>query len=132
MILVGFRNDYFLKNKVSYCKPDKTEKIKTFKEALKNIPKWSKHQELTKHDERVVRRLKKTKEGQNVWDLGDDEDGLPDVKKARMSQIYKRLDSTKPATSGANVPQNHKSCRTPIPTIANIGTRSTFTNCVQT
>ena len=97
VILVGFRNDYFKKNKVSYCKPDKTEKEKTCKEALKNIPKWAKHQELTKHDERVVRRLKKTKEGQNVWDLGDDEDGLPDVKKARMSHIYKRLDSTKPS-----------------------------------
>ena len=36
-------------------------------------------------------------EGKNVWDLGDDADGLPGVKKARMSQIYKRLDSTKPA-----------------------------------
>ena len=73
------------------------EKVKTCKEALKNIPKWSKHQELTKHDERVVRRLKKTKEGQNVWDLGNDEDGLQDVKKARMSHIYKRLDSSKPS-----------------------------------
>ena len=97
VILVGFRNDYFLKNKISYCKPDKAEKQKTCKEVLKNIPKWAKHQELTRHDERVVRRLKKTKEGQNVWDLGDDEDGLPDVKKARMSHIYKRLDSSKPA-----------------------------------
>jgi site-specific DNA-cytosine methylase len=29
--------------------------------------------------------------------LGEDEDGLPNVKKARMSHIYKRLDSTKPA-----------------------------------
>ena len=45
----------------------------------------------------MIRRLKKTKQGENVWDLGDDEDGLPDVKSARMSHIYKRLDSTKPA-----------------------------------
>ena len=29
VILVGFRNDYFKKNKVSYCKPDKAEKEKT-------------------------------------------------------------------------------------------------------
>jgi DNA (cytosine-5)-methyltransferase 1 len=96
IILVGFRNDYFLKNKISYCKPEK-EKEKTCKQALKNIPKWAKHQELTNHDERVIRRLKKTKEGGNVWDLGDDKDGLPNVKKARMSHIYKKLDSSKPA-----------------------------------
>ena len=97
IILVGFRNDFFLKNKISYCRPDKVEQQKTCKEALKNIPGWAKHQELTRHDERVIRRLEKTKEGQNVWDLGDDKDGLPDVKKARMSHIYKKLDSTKPA-----------------------------------
>ena len=45
----------------------------------------------------ISERLKKTKQGENVWDLGDDKDGLPDVKSARMSHIYKRLDSTKPA-----------------------------------
>ena len=55
------------------------------------------HTEKTKHDERVIRRLKKTAEGKNVWDLGNDKDGLPGVKKARMSHIYKRLDSSKPA-----------------------------------
>ena len=41
--------------------------------------------------------MQKTAEGKNVWDLGDDEDGLPGVTKARMSHIYKRLDSSKPA-----------------------------------
>ena len=97
VILVGFRQDFFLKNKVSYCKPEKTRKQKTSEYALKKIPKWAKHQELTNHDERVIRRLAKTKEGGNVWDLGDDLDGLPGVKKARMSHIYKKLDRNKPA-----------------------------------
>ena len=97
IILVGFRKWFFLKNKISYCRPDKIKKQKTCKEALKNIPGWAKHQELTNMTNGVVRRLEKTKEGQNVWDLGDDKDGLPDVKKARMSHIYKKLDSTKPA-----------------------------------
>jgi len=100
MILVGFRNDFYNKNKINFEKPQKSKKpFVTCKEALEKpaIPKWVKNQEETRHDERVIRRLKKTKQGQNVWDLGDDEDGLPDVKKARMSQIYKRLDSTKPA-----------------------------------
>ena len=100
MILVGFRNDFYNKNKINFEKPQKSKKpFVTCKKALGKpaIPKWAKNQEETRHDERVIRRLKKTPEGKNVWDLGDDEDGLPDVKKARMSQIYKRLDSTKPA-----------------------------------
>ena len=109
VILVGFRNDFFNENKISFERPkkthtkpematlDKKKPFKTCKKALEKIPKWAGNQEETRHDERVIRRLKKTKQGENVWDLGDDEDGLPDVKSARMSHIYKRLDSTKPA-----------------------------------
>ena len=41
-------------------------------------------------------RLENTKEGQNVWQIAD-EFGLPGVKSARMSQIYKKLESSKPA-----------------------------------
>ena len=98
IILVGFREDYFLKNKINFEKPKKIDgDFVTCKEALEKIPKWATHQEKTKHDDKVIRRLQKTAEGKNVWDLGDDEDGLPGVKKARMSHIYKRLDSSKPA-----------------------------------
>ena len=98
IILVGFREDFFRKNKINFEKPEKNKgPFKTCKEALEEIPDGMEHTEKTKHDERVIRRLKKTAEGKNVWDLGDDEDGLPGVKKARMSHIYKRLDSSKPA-----------------------------------
>lgn len=100
IILVGFRNDFFENCNVSFKRPEKIKDVfKTCKEALEEppIPDWAQHQELTKHDERVIRRLKKTAEGKNVWDLGNDKDGLPGVKKARMSHIYKRLDSSKPA-----------------------------------
>ena len=98
IILVGFREDYFRKNKINFEKPEKNKgPQKTCKEALDEIPDGMEHTEKTKHDERVIRRLKKTAEGKNVWDLGDDKDGLPGVKKARMSHIYKRLDSSKPA-----------------------------------
>ena len=98
IILVGFREDYFRKNKINFQKPEKNKgPQKTCKEALDEIPDGMEHTEKTKHDERVIRRLKKTAEGKNVWDLGDDKDGLPGVKKARMSHIYKRLDSSKPA-----------------------------------
>ena len=98
MILVGFRDDFFNKNKINFERIEKSnEPAVTCKKALEKIPKWAKNQEETRHDKRVIRRLRKTAEGKNVWDLGDDKDGLPGVKKARMSQIYKRLDSTKPA-----------------------------------
>ena len=100
IILVGFRNNFFTENNISFKRPEKSNnEFRTCKDALENppIPEWAQHQELTKHDERVIRRLKKTQEGKNVWDLGDDQDGLPGVKKARMSHIYKRLDSSKPA-----------------------------------
>ena len=100
IILVGFRNNFFTSNNISFKRPEKNNgPYRTCKDALENppIPEWAQHQELTKHDERVIRRLKKTQEGKNVWDLGDDKDGLPGVKKARMSHIYKRLDSFKPA-----------------------------------
>ena len=98
IILVGFKGDFFEENNINFEKPKKIEgPYTTCKKALQKIPKWAQHQELTNHDERVIRRLKKTAEGKNVWDLGDDKDGLPGVKKARMSHIYKRLDSSKPA-----------------------------------
>ena len=98
IILVGFREDYFRKNKINFERPEKNKgPQKTCKEALDEIPDGMEHTEKTKHDERVIRRLKKTAEGKNVWDLGNDKDGLPGVKKARMSHIYKRLDSSKPA-----------------------------------
>ena len=98
IILVGFKEDFFRKNKINFEKPEKNKgPQKTCKEALDEIPDGMEHTEKTKHDERVIRRLKKTAEGKNVWDLGNDKDGLPGVKKARMSHIYKRLDSSKPA-----------------------------------
>jgi DNA (cytosine-5)-methyltransferase 1 len=96
IILVGFRNDVFEKNNISYQKPKKEEKI-TCEEAFKKIPKWASHQELTRHSSTVIRRLEKTEEGKNVWDLGNDKDGLPGVTKARMSHIYKKLKRDEPS-----------------------------------
>ncbi len=57
IILVGFRGDFFEKNNINFEKPKKIEgPYTTCKKALQKIPKWAKHQELTNHDERVVRR----------------------------------------------------------------------------
>ena len=103
MILVGFRNDFYKKNKISYEKAfrdenfEKNGKYVTVEKALKNIPRKAPNQEKTIHQQQVIRRLKKTAEGKNVWDLGNDPDGLPKVKSARMSNIYKRLKRDEPA-----------------------------------
>ena len=103
MILVGFRDDFFKKNKISFERPQKDQNFVydksyvTCKKALMNIPDDAPNKESTRHQGQVLRRLKKTAEGKNVWDLGDDPDGLPKVTKARMSNIYKKLDSSKPA-----------------------------------
>ena len=60
IILVGFRNNFFTENNISFKRPEKSNKeFRTCKDALENppIPEWAQHQELTKHDERVIRRL---------------------------------------------------------------------------
>lgn len=105
-ILVGYRGDFFKKNNISYEKPASTLERISCKVALeKGVPgtKQNKrlydkaeNKQLTNHSENVLKRLANTKEGQNVWQI-DDEFGLPNVKSARMSHIYKKLDSSKPA-----------------------------------
>ena len=103
-------HDFFEKNKVNYIKPKKlfesANDFITCKTALEEgVPgtkqsplslKKAANQELTKHSKDVLLRLENTKEGQNVWDL-EDKFGLPGVTKARMSHIYKKLDSTRPS-----------------------------------
>jgi DNA (cytosine-5)-methyltransferase 1 len=89
------RKDKF--NKINYQLPSPTSSTKfvTCKDALGKLEKKKNfyNHEFTNHKENVLKRLKKTKQGQNVWDIG----GLPNVKSARMSHIYKKLDENKPA-----------------------------------
>ncbi len=106
LILVGYRGDFFEKNNIQLNKPQKASKQVTCKTALEDgVPDTkqseksllkSKNQEFTKHSQEVLLRLENTKEGQNVWQI-DDKFGLPNVKSARMSHIYKKLDRNKPA-----------------------------------
>ena len=95
LILFGVRKDKF--NEINYQLPLPTssKKFVTCKEALHKLEKKKNlyNHEFTNHNEDVLKRLKKTKQGQNVWDIG----GLPNVKSARMSHIYKKLDENKPA-----------------------------------
>lgn len=98
IILFGIRKDLFKKK--NYIKPNPTtsKKYITCKEALDEMYKENKkntlsNNELSSHRDHIISRLKKTNPGQNVWDIGE----LPNVKSARMSNIYKKLDPTKPA-----------------------------------
>lgn len=94
-ILVGLRGDLGLEFKV----PKPSGVIKTCAEALKDIPSTAPNQEPTRQSSTVVRRLSYIQPGENIWQA---EDRLPpelrlNVKGARLSQIYRKLDPNKPA-----------------------------------
>ena len=94
-IIVGTRGDLGLQFRV----PTPTMTLKTCKDAIENprISADAHNHELTRQSKVVVERLKLIKPGENVWTAD-----LPDhlklnVKGATISQIYKRLDPTKPS-----------------------------------
>lgn len=96
-ILIGIRGD--LAKTFQVPRPSGIQK--SCREALAGIPAWASNQEATKQSRVVEERLSYIGEGQNVWQA--EESGvLParlrlNVKGARLSQIYRRLDSSKPA-----------------------------------
>jgi len=69
----------------------------TAREALSGIPENALNNELKKMSERVVRRLEHIRPGENAWTAVLPEDLKLNVKSARMSQIYKRLDPDLPS-----------------------------------
>lgn len=96
-ILIGIRGDLGLTFQV----PKPSGVIKTCREALLNIPAAAANQEATAQSKHVVERLSYIREGENVWQA-EESGRLPEhlrlnVKGARLSQIYRRLDSSKPA-----------------------------------
>lgn len=96
-IIIGIRGDL-----------DKTFKVPapfgrriSCKKALENIPTHAANQEKTAQSQTVKERLSYIREGQNVWQA-EESGELPkhlwlNCKKTRLSQIYRRLDSSKPA-----------------------------------
>lgn len=96
-IIIGIRGDLNLEFKV----PEPSGVITTCQQAIANIPPDAPNQERTTQSKVVAERLKYIKAGQNVWQA---ENTMPErlrlnVKGARLSQIYRRLDPTKPAYS---------------------------------
>lgn len=97
IVIVGIRKDLGLK----FRAPAPTTKYNyvTAREALENprIPDNASNSELTKQSAGVIERLKYIPAGENAWYEGIPEHLRLNVKGARMSQIYKRLDPNKPS-----------------------------------
>ncbi|MDO8569463.1 MAG: DNA cytosine methyltransferase [bacterium] len=97
IVIIGIRKDLGLRFKV----PAPTTKYNyvSAREAIENpqIPNNATNHELTKQSAGVVERLKHIPAGENAWYEGIPQHLRLNVKGARMSQIYKRLDPKKPS-----------------------------------
>lgn len=98
MIIIGIRKDQPYQFGIPSPKPYK-DMDNTCKNAIENppIPSDAPNNELTKQSERVIERLKYIKPGQNAFTADIPDDLKLNVKGAKISQIYKRLDPEKPA-----------------------------------
>lgn len=97
IIIVGIRKDEDLYFKVP--KPTHKKNPVTAGEAILNPPitKDAHNNEITKQSSVVEERLRHIKPGENVWNANLPKHLKLNVKKAKLSQIYKRLDSNKPS-----------------------------------
>ena len=93
IIIVGFRNDLG----IDFNPPKPTHKIITAKEALNGMPKNLPNNEPTRQSKQVIERLKFIKPGQNAWSEEIPDELKLNVKGAKLSNIYKRLDPDKPS-----------------------------------
>lgn len=98
MIIIGIRKDQPFKFGIPSPRPYKKEN-NTCKKALEEppIPADAANNELTKQSAKVVERLKHIKPGENAFTADLPDDLKLNVKGAKISQIYKRLDPEKPA-----------------------------------
>ena len=96
-IIVGIRKDLKLKFKIP--KPSHMKRFKTCKDAilLPEIKNDFPNHEFTKQSNNVVERLKYIKPGENAWTADLPNDLKLNVKGAKLSMIYKRLDPEKPS-----------------------------------
>ena len=96
VIIVGIRSDLPFEFKIP---SSKQYKMKTCEEAINNPPieKNSPNNEFTSQSNQVIERLKYIKPGENAFTAQLPEHLKLNVKGAKISQIYKRLDPTNPA-----------------------------------
>ena len=98
MIIVGIRDDLPYEFKVPSYLPYANIDV-TCRTAIENppIPTGAANNEETKQSPIVVERLKHIKPGQNAFNADLPEELQLNVRGAKISQIYKRLDPDKPA-----------------------------------
>ncbi|MBS4220068.1 DNA cytosine methyltransferase [Bacillus sp. FJAT-49711] len=102
IIIVGIRNDLYekgIKFKVPAPTTLASTDYKTSREAILEppIPEDAPNHEMPKHTKKVQEMLSYIPAGENAWYLGIPEELRLNVKGARLSSIYKRLDPTRPA-----------------------------------
>jgi len=97
IIIVGINSSLGLDYKVP--SPTHIGRHVPVREALENppIPEETPNQEITKQSQRVVERLNYIKPGENAWTADLPVELRLNVKNAKLSQIYKRLDPNKPS-----------------------------------
>ena len=98
VIIVGIREDLPYEFKIPSTAPYKNVDV-TCRRAIEEppIPADAFNNEMTKQSKAVVERLQHIKPGQNAFTADLPEHLQLNVRGAKISQIYKRLDPTKPA-----------------------------------
>src|SRR5699024_4269494 len=102
IIIVGIRNDLYEEG-IHFQVPAPTtpdpEQYVTSKQAIMEPPilDFALNHEYTRHSEKVKKMLEHIPEGRNAWHPDLPKELQLNVKGARLSSIYKRLDSTRPA-----------------------------------
>lgn len=98
IIIVGVRNDIDVTFRIPSTEPYKGID-KSCRTAIENppIPEDAPNNERTRQSEMVIRRLQHILPGQNAFTADLPEDLQLNIKGARISQIYKRLDPDKPS-----------------------------------
>jgi DNA (cytosine-5)-methyltransferase 1 len=98
IIIIGIRNDFEFEFRIPSKEKFKTVDISS-RNALENPPiiEGAPNHEYTKQSQTVIERLEYIKQGENVFNAN-----LPDhlklnIKGAKISQIYKRLDENRPS-----------------------------------
>lgn len=98
IIIVGIRNDidvvFRVPSPAPYAKIDNTCRAAI---EIPPIPKNAPNNELTNQSETVISRLRHIKPGENAFTADLPEELQLNITGAKISQIYKRLDPTKPA-----------------------------------
>jgi DNA (cytosine-5)-methyltransferase 1 len=97
IVIIGFRRDLEVQFKIPA--PTTKDKMVTCREAIETppIPEDAHNNERTRQSQAVIERLKRIEPGQNAFNSGLTDEHKLNVKGARLSQIYKRLDPARPA-----------------------------------